>query len=269
MSENEVKIYYNTWGSYGQHSLAIAILRNGTIVNPLHIERPPRHTVVRKKIGDVEVEVENSSSAKNAHITVYIPADAVQAVVSNTWTSSGSRGWEITYGEGDVETVEEREEKVIEKNDRRFKEVTTYWCYYFVNGEKKVLFYRERTASSLVALDKPRVRVLKNAVKITVEGDTYEIRDALKKAGFKWNSMKWEMPAAGKAIEKVIEELKAVAEVEVVEQKDSLAEAVMYLEKCYEKLSGYLLETNSTEVRRIIDELYAIKMSLEAMRGGR
>jgi len=269
MSEKEVKIYYNTWGSFGQHSLAIAILKDGTVVDPRSIERPPRGTVAKKRVGSVEVRVANDSSAKNAHITVYIPADAVQAVVSNTWTSSGPRGWEITYGEGDVEVVEEREEKMIEKNGRRFKEVTTYWCYYFVNGERKVLFYRERASSSLVALDKPRVRVLKNAVKITVEGDTYEIRDALKKAGFKWNGTKWEMPAAGKAIEKVIEELKAVAEVEVVEQRDSLAEAIMYLEKCCEKLRGYLLETNSTEVRRIVDELYTIKMSLEAMRGGR
>jgi len=262
---DRVKVYYNTWGSYGQHSLSIAILRNGTIVNPLQIERPPRHTVVRKKIGDVEVEVENSSSAKNAHITVYIPADAVLAVLERVRTSSGTRGWEITYGEGDVEVVEEEEVREVVKGGRRFKEVVRYWCYYYIpEGAGRVLFWREEAERSLVALDKPRVRILKGAI-IVAEGDTYEVRDALKKLGFRWNGERWVLPG-GNDLERVIEELRKVAEVEVA--SDDLTDAITHLEVCLEKLKNYLSVANSPEIARIVDELYVIKLKLQRMREG-
>jgi hypothetical protein len=175
---NEVKLWYDTWGSFGQFSLALAILKNGTVVNPMLIKRPPRKEEAVVTVGDTEVKVVNESSAKNAHIVVYVPLEKVLAVLSTRKTSSGGKGWEIIYGEGEIEVKEERKEREENRNGRRFKVVESWWVYYFVAGDgKKIEFFRETAGRSEIPIDKPKVKLVKTANVIYVAGDTYEIRN--------------------------------------------------------------------------------------------
>jgi hypothetical protein len=276
VTNGEVKIWYNTWGSYGQHSIAIAILKDGTVVNPASIGYPPRGMTAKKKVGNTEVRVVNDSSSKNAHIYVYIPADAVEAVVSNVKTSSGSRGWEIAYGDGDIEVVEEKEEKIIEKNGRKFKEVAAYWNYYFVTKDgKKVLFYKERGSSSLIPLDKPKVRLVRDAARnvVYVVGDTYDVKETLKKLGFRWNPSleRWEKQSNGD-LQQIAEQLGAVADVSVEERKDELLAALDQLEKGYKQLYEYFYEmytsggstSRAIKLKKLVDDLEQVIISLKA-----
>ena len=273
---NEVKLWYNTWGSYGQHSIAIAILKDGTVVNPANIGYPPKGMVAKKKVGNTEVRVVNSSSSKNAHIYVYVPVDAVEVVVSNMKTSSGYKGWEVEYGEGDIEVVEEKEEKTIEKNGRRFKEVTAYWNYYFVTKDgRRILFYKERGVSSLAPLDKPRVRLVRDAARNVVyaTGDTYDVKEALKRLGFRWNSSleRWEKVGNGD-VQQIAEQLKGVADVSVEERKDALAAAIDQVEKGYRMLYDYFYEMytsggstqRAVELKKLVDDLEQVIIALKA-----
>jgi hypothetical protein len=262
----EVKIWYNTWGSYGQHSIAIAILKDGTVVNPAAIGHPPRGMVAKKMVGNTEVRVENSSSSKNAHIYVYIPVDAVEAVLSNTRTSSGYKGWEVEYGEGDIEVVEEREEKTIEKNGRRFKEVTAYWNYYFVTKDgRKVLFYKERGGSSLVPIDKPKVKLVKTANLVYVAGDTYEIRNTLKQLGFRWNDRwgRWEKANNGDDIKKLAEEIGKVADV-VVEEGNRLEKVAQLLDAAFNELYKAYTELENTADTSTLKAIASLMRDVEA-----
>jgi hypothetical protein len=271
----EVKVWYNTWGSYGQRSLAIAILKDGTIVDPSRIGCPARGMAAKKTVGSTEVRVVNSSSRKNAHIEVYIPADAVEAVLSNTRTSSGDKGWEVVHGEGDIEVVEEKEENVVERNGRRFKEVVTHWSYYYVTKDgRKVLFYKERGASSLVPLDKPRVRLVRDTARDVVYavGDTYDVKETLKKLGFRWNSTleRWEKAGNGD-IRQIAEQLKDVADVSVEERKDALAAAIDHVERGYRMLYEHFIEVyegggdtrKAIELKRLVDELDRVLLALK------
>jgi len=276
VTNGEVKLWYNTWGSFGQHSIAIAILKDGTIVNPANIGYPPRGMTAKKMVGNTEVRVVNDSSSKNAHVYVYVPVDAVEAVVSNMKTSSGYKGWEVEYGEGDIEVVEEKEEKTIEKNGRRFKEVTAYWNYYFVTKDgRRILFYKERGGSSLVPLDKPRVKLVRDAARgiVYAVGDTYDVKETLKKLGFRWNSTleRWEKAGNGD-IRQIAEQLKDVADVSVEERKDALAAAIDQLEKGYRMLYDYFYEMytsggstqRAVELKKLVDDLERVVISLKA-----
>jgi hypothetical protein len=276
VANGEVKLWYTTWGSYGQNSIAIAILKDGTIVNPANIGYPPKGMVAKKTIGNIEVRVVNNSSRKNAHIYVYVPAEAVEAVVTNVETSSGSRGWEVAYGDGDIEVVEEKEEKIIEKNGRKFKEVATYWNYYFVTKDgKKVLFYKGRGSSSLIPLDKPKVRLVRDAARnvVYVVGDTYDVKETLKKLGFRWNTSleRWEKAGNGD-LQQLAEQLKGVADVSVEERKDELLAALDQLEKGYKQLYEYFYEmytsggstSRAIKLKELVDDLERVVISLKA-----
>jgi hypothetical protein len=273
---NQVKLWYNTWGSYGQHSIAIAILKDGTVVNPANIGYPPKGMVAKKKVGNTEVRIVNDSSSKNAHIYVYVPVDAVEAVVSNMKTSSGYKGWEIIYGDGDVEVVEEREEKTVEKNGRKFKEVAAYWKYYFVtNDGRKVEFYKERGGSSLVPLDKSRVKLVRDTARgiVYAVGDTYDVKETLKKLGFRWNSSleRWEKQSNGD-LQQIAEQLKGVADVSVEERKDALAASIDQLEKGYRMLYDYFYEMytsggstqRAVKLKKLVDDLEQVIIALKA-----
>jgi len=266
VANGEIKVWYNTWGSYGQHSIAIAILKDGTVVNPASIGYPPRGMTAKKMVGNTEVRVENSSSSKNAHIYVYIPVNTVEAVVSTTKTSSGSKGWEIIYGEGDVEVKEEKKEREELRNDRKFKVVESWWVYYFVAKDgKKIEFYRETAGRREIPIDKPKVRLVKTANVIYVAGDTYEIRNTLKQLGFRWNDRwtRWEKAYNGDDIEKLAEEIGKVADV-TVEEGNRLEKVAQYLEKAFDELYKAYTELENTADTVTLKAIASLMRDVEA-----
>ena len=263
---NEVKLWYNTWGSYGQHSIAIAILKDGTVVNPANIGYPPKGMVAKKTIGNIEVRVVNDSSRKNAHVYVYVPAEVVEAVVSNTRTSSGYKGWEIVYGEGDVETVEERKEREENRNGRRFKVVESWWVYYFSTKDgRKIEFYRETAGRSEIPLDKPKVKLVKTANVIYVAGDTYEIRNTLKQLGFRWNDRwtRWEKANNGDDIKKLVEELGKVADV-TVEEGNRLEKVAQLLDMAFNELYKAYTELENAADTSTLKAIASLMRDVEA-----
>jgi hypothetical protein len=266
VTNGEVKLWYNTWGSFGQHSIAIAILKDGTIVNPANIGYPPRGMTAKKMVGNTEVRVENSSSSKNAHIYVYIPAEAVDVVLSNTRTSSGYKGWEIIYGEGDVEVQEEKREREESRNGRRFKVVERWWVYYFVTEDgRKIEFFRETAGRSEIPIDKPKVKLVKTANVIYVTGDTYEIRNALKQLGFRWNDRwtRWEKQSNGEDIKKLAEEIGKVADV-VVEEGNRLEKVAQLLDAAFNELYKAYTELENTADTSTLKAIASLMRDVEA-----
>jgi hypothetical protein len=262
----EIKVWYTTWGSYGQNSIAIAILKDGTIVNPANIGYPPKGMVAKKTIGNTEVRVVNDSSRKNAHIYVYIPIEAVEVVLSNTSTSSGSKGWEIIYGDGDVEVVEEREEKTVEKNGRKFKAVERQWVYYFLAKDgRKIAFYREVAGRSETPLDKPKVKLVKTGNVVYVAGDTYEIRNTLKQLGFRWNDRwgRWEKANNGVDIKRLAEELGKVADV-TVEEGNRLEKVAQLLDAAFNELYKAYTELENTADTSTLKAIASLMRDVEA-----
>jgi hypothetical protein len=244
----EVKIWYNTWGSYGQFSLALAILKDGVVVNPMFIKRPPRKEEATVLVGETEVRVVNDSSSKNAHIYVYVPVEKVLAVVSTTKTSGGSKGWEIIYGEGNIEIKEEKREREESRNGRRFKVVESWWVYYFATKDgRKIEFYRETAGRSEIPIDKPKVKLVKTANLVYVAGDTYEIRNTLKQLGFRWNDRwgRWEKANNGDDIKKLAEEIGKVADV-VVEEGNRLEKVAQLLDAAFNELYKAYTELENT-----------------------
>jgi len=268
-----IKIWYTTWGSYGQHSVAVAILKDGTVIDPRKVPKPPYKMSMKRQLGGVELEIVNDSSRKNAHIYVYIPAEAVRAVLSFTRTSSGGKGWVIEHGDGDIEVAEEEEKEEEVRNGRRFLVTRKYLVYYYVDQLGKVPFSKEEGGVVEVPLDRPRVKLVYavSTKKIYANGDTYEIRDTLKLLGFRWNSTagRWERALESKdLLQSILDVLKTVADV-AVEEGDSLASALAHLEAAYEELKKALAETGDAKLRSIVDDAYLLITRLQALeRGG-
>jgi hypothetical protein len=263
---NQVKLWYNTWGSYGQFSLALAILKDGAVVNPMFIKRPPRKEEATVLVGETEVRVVNDSSSKNARIYVYVPAEKVLAVVSTQTTSSGGKGWEIVDGEGDIEVKEEKREREESKNGRRFKIVESWWVYYFVTKDgKKVEFYRETAGRSEIPLDRPKVKLVKTANVIYVAGDTYEIRNTLKQLGFRWNDRwsRWEKANNGDDIKKLAEGLGKVADV-TVEEGNRLEKVAQYLDMAFNELYKAYTELENTVDTVTLKAIASLMRDVEA-----
>jgi len=266
VTNGEVKLWYSTWGSYGQFSLALAILKDGAVVNPMFIKRPPRKEEAVVTVGDTEVKVVNESSAKNAHIVVYVPLDKVLTVLSTMKTSSGGKGWEIIYGEGDVEVKEEKKEGEELRNGRKFKVIESWWVYYFATKDgRKIEFYRETAGRSEIPLDKPKVKLVKTVNVIYVAGDTYEIRNTLKQLGFRWNDRwsRWEKADNGDDIKKLVEEIGKVADV-IVEEGNRLEKVAQYLEKAFDELYKAYTELENTADTATLKAVASLMRDVEA-----
>jgi len=227
---------------------------------------------MKKQIGDVEVEIVNDSSSKNAHIYAYIPSSATRAILSYVKTSSGGKGWVVERGDGDIEVVEEEERSEEVRNGRRFLVTRKYLVYYYIDQSGKVPFYREEEGVTEVPLDKPRVKLVyvPSARKVFANGETYEVRDTLKMLRFRWNSVaeRWEAPLESRdLLQPILDVLKTVAEV-TVEEGDPLANALAHLEAAHEELRKLYAETGSLELQSILNDIYMVSLRIRSLAGG-
>lgn len=183
MSESMIELGYATWGRFGQFVKSVAVLKNGKVVDPSQL-KISRGDKLKIKIGDGEIIAEDDSSRKNTHIRVYVPREIVLAKISESASSSGWKGFEIVYGDGEI--MGEMINEVKENGNKRT--TITYKCYYYVNGDLKILLKKTQEDVHVELIGKPQLFVKQIGDKTIVTGDTYQVKDQLKALGFKWDA---------------------------------------------------------------------------------
>ncbi|MEM4847749.1 MAG: hypothetical protein QW794_08340 [Thermosphaera sp.] len=190
MSENiceskseEIVLCYTTWGTYGQYSRDIAVLKSFEVIDAKKVaDRTEKGDSFTMKFGDVEVKVVDKSSRKNKHVYVHVPREAVLAVIHDGATSSGWKGFSVK-GEGEVVGEVERREfvngnkKVIEERK----------VYYYVYKDVKIKIHESKPTYSAQLIAEPIVYVKKRGDKYVVTGDTFHVKEELKRQGGRWD----------------------------------------------------------------------------------
>jgi len=214
--EEEVELRYDTWGSFGQYAKTRAVLVNGKLVDPETFlsNMKGERTVV---CDGITLTVVERSSRKNAHITVVLPREAVVAVVSEIKTTGGLRR-EI---QGEGELVHEEEVRELTSNNKKYK--ILYNVCYYVNTNLNIKVELERTRKEVESelVGKPQITIVNyRAGKIIgAKGDTYYVKDQLKRLGFTWDGLGkvWvKQYASEDEINQVVKQLEGLAEVKVV-----------------------------------------------------
>jgi uncharacterized protein (UPF0216 family) len=206
-----VKFKIWTWGSCGRSNVFM-----------VHPERMDLAWVTNRT-GTVKTEwfvldAVNMDSRKNMN-REFTFLDVFQPIVIYHFGSySCSKDFEAVYiiaKEGGSITIKELPIEVETKTETMGRFATLYEIKYVVyNGEKIVLKQREISKKKLAYV----VNVKTVGNKIVVSGDTFEVKDVLKRMGFRWNpSDKTWIALASIGVETVKAELEKVPEVIVKE----------------------------------------------------
>jgi len=200
-----------TWGSCGRSSVFM--------VHPTRMDL----AWVTNRTGTVKtewfvLEVANMDSGKNMNREITF-LDAFQPVVIYHFGSySCSRDFEAVYlitKEGGNITIKELPIEVETKTDTVGRIATLYEIKYVTyNNQRIVLKQREIGKRKLAYV--VNIKVVNN--KIVVSGDTFDVKDLLKRMGFRWNpsDKTWIAPASI-GVENVKAELEKIPEVLVKE----------------------------------------------------
>ena len=214
--EEEVELRYDTWGSFGQYIKTRAVLASGKLVDP---ETFLDNTNGERSVtfDGIKLTVVERNSRKNAHIRIILPKKAIVAVVSEIKTSGGLR--RNIQGEGEL--VYEEEVQELTSNNKKYK--ICYDVCYYVNKRLNIKTELERTKKNIESelIGKPQITIVnyKGGKIIGAQGDTYYLRDQLKKLGFRWEGLGkvWvKQYASEDEINQVVKQLQELAEVKVV-----------------------------------------------------
>jgi hypothetical protein len=157
---DKIQLWYSPYGSHGQYVRQIAILRDGTVVDPL-------------KVG----------IASKRHKYVILRRSDVVAIVEDNATSSGWKGFKVKEGDGKI-VVESEIKKWVDGN-KEFTQLLEH--YYYVTENMKVHLTTLSGPKNYKLVGKPKVRIIQLENGYGVVGETYEIKDKLKAMGAKWN----------------------------------------------------------------------------------
>jgi hypothetical protein len=164
MVEEKIQLWYNPYGSHGQYVRQIAVLKDGTVVDPL-------------KVG--------IASSKRRRYVVVKRSDVI-AIIEDNATSSGWKGFKVKEGNGKI-IVENELKKWIEGN-KEFVQQLEHYYYYYVEENMKVRLATIAGPKSYKLIGKPRVHIKRfEDGSYGIAGETFEIKDKLKMMGAKWN----------------------------------------------------------------------------------
>ena len=207
----ETKLEYHTWGSYGQYRLTTILLpAEDRLIEVDVIRMTPgwrgKEARVRRRITEYEIEVhgENNDSNKNYHRRariISIEPLPPFIVIKNAYRSSKNYGVSYTVlklpscEKFDAEIVEEEKEEITEKeNDRVWRKVKYVIAerYVVVDG-KRYLIDKEVVDKHVVEekVKKLEIEIIVMEKGVAVRGDTYHIKDLLKKMRYRWNGVWW------------------------------------------------------------------------------
>jgi len=157
---DKIQLWYSPYGSYGQYVRQIAILKDGSVVDP-------------SKVG----------ISNKRHKYVIVKKSDVIAIIEDNATSSGWKGFKIKEGDGKI-VVEPELRKWVDGN----KEFTQQFeHYYYVTQSMKVHLATFAGPKNYRFVGKPRVRIIQLENGYGIMGETFEIKDKLKAMGAKWN----------------------------------------------------------------------------------
>jgi len=158
----EIDVCYEPYGSYGQYFRQMAILKDGTIVDP-------------KEMG-----IWRGKRLKCATVR----KDDVLAIINDSATSSGWKGFKVKEGKGKI-VVESEIRRWVEEN-KEFMQPFDH--YYYVDQEAgvKILLRSIGGSKTFRFIGKPKVRIISLPEGLCVEGETYHIKDKIKALGAKW-----------------------------------------------------------------------------------
>ncbi|MCS7145052.1 MAG: hypothetical protein NZ879_08565, partial [Archaeoglobaceae archaeon] len=137
-------------------------------------------------VGDIKIDVVVTRSRRNVEIKINVPDEHVLAVVKESASSSGWKGFRIEHGVGTISSEVEKEENV--KDNKKF--IDTYQVYYYVHENIKLKLKKVKVKTDVQRLGKPTVYFSCKEGITAVWGDTFEIKEHLKAMGFKWNSLR-------------------------------------------------------------------------------
>jgi len=162
--------------------------------------------------GICRIKYDNRDSSKNLHRDIEIVDVYAPVLVIRTYGAlSCSRGFDNVYKvykDGEEVKFEEleRKEEVVEVEDGKFR-VKVKRAYVEVDGKKITL--EEHEVGREVCVDKLTLKVTEKNGRVYVNGDTYHIRDSLKRLRYRWdpNIKAWYKDASIEEVKRELEEL--------------------------------------------------------------
>jgi len=174
-----------TWGSCRNGNVVIVYPR---FINLKSLtNRSGEHEIELSDIGIIKYV--NRDSSKNLHRYIEF-IDVNKVVVRYYGNSSCSKSFDDIYLVEKVnnEIVFKKLEKKIEIEEKvNDKYKYTIEKTYVVVDDKKI-YVEERMINKEALIERLSVQIRKGSNKIYVVGDTYHIKDELKKLGFKWDT---------------------------------------------------------------------------------
>lgn len=181
VEEKEIVATVHTYAKGRDVSYDVVVLKNGKVANMnLLVRHGPIHTRRMIKFGEIIGELNIDNSWNNRHAELTLKASDVLAVVHIEEKRGVS--YELTYGDGEL---------VVEYEDERDDDVLrTYKVLYYVHTDGKK--YR------LIEVDShatPIIKIRHDGDRIVIRGNTFPIKDELKRIGARWNGYEWVLPA--------------------------------------------------------------------------
>ena len=183
--EPKLEVELFTWGSCRRGGASIIWPRVLDLVRVTG--SPGRHVV---EFEDVVIEYENHDSRRNIHRRVFIRAK--RPIIVRHY-GSGSCNPKSAFDYIYLVTPDGITELEVQEGSASFeeyggREVVTYLVRY-VNAPDggRVILDRVQVLERRVNYDRLRVRVHLDGGNAIVEGDTYYVKDILRKYGFKWD----------------------------------------------------------------------------------
>ena len=187
---DEVRLFYGTYGSYGQFSKDVAILKDGSIIDPeLAGKRMWRGEKTTRKVTvdgkEYTITINDVSSRKNKKVEVYVPREIVKAVL--TEGASASKLYPLRVAEGEGTVVTEDNEELHENGKYRY--IRTMRTWYYVHGDMKIPVKRREVNFRKELIGKPQVSLYVEGNKVIAKGDTYQCKDILKRLKMRWDTL--------------------------------------------------------------------------------
>ena len=192
-----------------RNSYSVAVLRDGTVIDPRNLPGPePRGVnVVKDGFGNI--------------IAISVPKDEV-LIVYHVSVQPGSSKYYIEVIGSNVANVRVKSRVETEEVNEGYKIVKKYYDSKYAEIVLKdgrtieAPVDRKLAKTETVMLGKPRVYMVKDGDVIEAFGDTFYLKDLFRELGFRWDTTKRRWVLRGGNIAEVVEKIKQQADVRLI-----------------------------------------------------
>ena len=192
-----------------RNSYSVAVLRDGTVIDPRNLPGPEPRGVNVVKDGFDNI------------VAVSVPKDEV-LIVYRVSEQPGSSKYYIEVVGSDVTDVRVKWRVEAEEVNEGYKIVKKYYDSKYAEIVLKdgrtieALVDRKPVKTETVMLGKPRVYMVKDGDVIEAFGDTFYLKDLLRELGFRWDTTKRRWVLRGGNIDDIVEKIKRQADVRLI-----------------------------------------------------